>query len=307
MPDVEKVRLEQFKKVNKLTNDEEAKKKLDQGEELEAENAVEPGSVGINADEASMDKLVNQGLLASVVIGTTREVTINNSDIKLIVKTSNIGGKFVYNYDAASNQLNISAKNCIINLPQDKNGDLSNLNVVINGSKVTFSTQVQLNSITNKGIDNVINGSTYKDKIINNGINTIINAGKGDDDIDSTGIGAFIRGGAGNDTINASGIQTNIFGNSGTDNIFAKGINIFVDSGSDNASETDDTTKEQIDVSGINMGIDGGTGHNKITGRGIGITAIGSGDRENTTNDIAFRGANVGGDAETKAETDTYK
>ena len=42
---------------------------------------------------------------------------------------------------------------------------LSNLNVVINGNKVTFSTEMQLKSILNKGIDNVINGSEENDTI----------------------------------------------------------------------------------------------------------------------------------------------
>ena len=292
--EVNKVKLEKFMQINKLTNEEEAKKQLMQEEDLEKENTPAPGSIGINADEESMALLVNQGLLASVVIGTTKEYLIGEN-IKLDVKTASTRSYFKYNYDAQNKKLTVSGKNCIISIDKIKNPDLSDLEIFINGSQITFSTSSKLKSITNKGIDNVINGSEEADTIINNGIDTIINAGAGDDNILSNGIGTTIRGGKGEDTISASGIRTNIFGNTGIDNIFANGINVFVDSGSNETDKQNiDNLKETIDVIGINMGIDAGTGHNKIMGSGMDITAIGSNNRENTTNEISFQGINVG-------------
>ncbi len=281
-------KIKTYAHINKISDDE-ARKKLQKEEEAEEQHSVEPGSIGEELSTEVMEQLVQQGLLATVVNGSTERIELDG--ITLSYKKNMIGSTFNYSLDKNTNTLTLRGKDCIINITEVKN---PNIKVILTGSRITLNSQIPVESITNKGSYNVINGSSQKDKITNVGINTTINAGGGDDVINSTGIRATIRGGAGNDTITATGVGTNIFGNQGIDEITATGINIFADGGDNSSLDNENPNQtEKINTTGISIGLDGGNGENIIFGKGIGITAIGSNKKRMARTHFNLNGSNI--------------
>ena len=192
-----------YAKINNISEDE-AKKKLEQEELIEKEQeTVEPGSVGQELDQETMDALTYAGMLSMVTLTQMEEAELNG--VKFIISTEPGG---TYKYEEKDGMIEFSGSKAVVTIIEVSNKDAK---INLTGSNMTLDCKATVAEIVNSGINCIINGSDGDDNITSTGIGAIINAGKGDDTITTSGIRTTIRGGEGDDTITSSGIKTNIF------------------------------------------------------------------------------------------------
>jgi len=275
MAKIGKYRIQEYAKINNIT-DEEAKRQLaDQGEYYEEEEQLSDIQNAVDDREGSLFALQTQADMMKQGVGvgeglnaTSIDVPAENYELKGInLSVAKHNDKAKFSYKLSGNKLTITAENCTINLNEITN---KNLQIIVKGKYLTLNSNATAKSIENNADNSIINGSSGKDNITNKGKNVIIHAGDGDDTIKSTGKESVIFAGSGNDNITSSGQNSTIDAGDGNDTIKSTGKESIIFAGSGN---------DTITSSGQNSTINAGDGNDTITNKGSYSTVeAGAGD-----------------------------
>ncbi len=262
------------KKVSQISDEEQNKKQEQEELEVEEQETVEPGSVGVNNREGSLFALEQEAMLASigqkVSAGVKSEATMTEYEIsgmKFSVSQADSASGFTYKIE--DNRIIFTGNKCTINIDEVTNDKFE---IEIYGSEVTLNSNAKVASITNNANKSVINGSDENDVIIDKSSRSIINGGAGDDVISSFGLTTTIHGGDGNDTITSTGAFSKVYGDSGKDNITATGASVTVDLGDE---------KDTAYVEGKNIDVSTNDGNSIVDGKGKNITVNSDTDSTN--------------------------